>query len=305
MSLSRKAVLAVIALLIAIILVRGIFGPSYTPTGGQPEAETLFPQGQVQYQFGQASPQCQQPNCGNVDFSNFTVAPGSSGYVTGAYSSQYKMVMAILTPGQFTTFMHVNASSILSSDTYHYNESGIIDVQLPPGSYSLVFYYPGNLTDQLTITSPVSLSYAQPPTTSSPSTTVQPPSASAQVWDLTNDAGQVATVVVQPFTYSGSFSETSGSAGWWILDNQGNPMDRFNIGGNVAHDSPGDSWTFVNFATSGGGYQCMGTAEGTANGNFPYATSVSGTATWTCTSPLGTVTNTDSWTGTLVGTYKQ
>ena len=123
---------------------------------------------------------------------------------------------------------------------------------------------------------------------------------SAQVWNLTNDDGQVATVIVQPFTYSGTFSETADSAGWWLLDSSGANAFRFNVGGNIAHSSSGDSWTFVNFGGSGGGYQSMGTAEGTANGNFPYATYVSGTYSLTTTSPLGTVSGTGTWYGELV-----
>jgi len=123
---------------------------------------------------------------------------------------------------------------------------------------------------------------------------------SAQVWNLTNDDGQVATVLVQPFTYSGAFSETADSAGWWLLDSSGAQAFRFNVGGNIAHSSPGDTWTFVNFGGSGGGYQSMGTAEGTANGNFPYATYVSGTYSLTTTSPLGTVSGTGTWYGVLV-----
>src|SRR5208283_3672769 len=71
-------------------------------------------------------------------------------------------------------------------------------------------------------------------------------------------------------------------------------------GGNIAHNSPGDTWTFVNFGGSGGGYQSIGTAEGTANGNFPYATAVSGTYTLTTTSPLGTVSGSGTWNGVLV-----
>ncbi len=124
--------------------------------------------------------------------------------------------------------------------------------------------------------------------------------ASAQVWNLTNDDGQIATVIVQPFTYSGTFSETADSAGWWLLDSSGAQAFRFNVGGNIAHSSPGGTWTFVNFGGSGGGYQSMGTAEGTANGNFPYATYVSGTYSLTTTSPLGTVSGTGTWYGVLV-----
>jgi hypothetical protein len=123
---------------------------------------------------------------------------------------------------------------------------------------------------------------------------------SAQVWNLTNDDGQTATVIVEPFTYSGTFSETSSSAGWWMIDNTGAQAFRFNIGGNIAHSSQGDEWTFVNFGGSGGGYQSIGTASGTANGNFPYATEVSGTYTLTTTSGFGTASGSGTWSGVLV-----
>jgi len=39
---------------------------------------------------------------------------------------------------------------------------------------------------------------------------------SSQVWKLTNDAVHVAKAMVTPFTYSGTFSETCDSAGWWV-----------------------------------------------------------------------------------------
>ena len=126
------------------------------------------------------------------------------------------------------------------------------------------------------------------------------PQVSAQVWDLTNDDGQTASVIVQPFTNSGTFSETSNSAGWWMLDNVGNHAFRFNVGGNIVHDSGGDRWDFVNFGGSGSGYQSIGTATGTANGNFPYATSVSGTYTLTTTSGYGTASGSGTWSGVLV-----
>jgi hypothetical protein len=123
---------------------------------------------------------------------------------------------------------------------------------------------------------------------------------SAQVWELTNDMGQTATVIVQPFSYSGTFTETSNSDGWWVLDAQGNEVCRLNLGGNIFHDSGGDRWEFVNYGGQGGGYQVLGTAEGTANGNFPYATSVSGTCQATINSPMGSTSGQDTWTGVRI-----
>jgi hypothetical protein len=119
----------------------------------------------------------------------------------------------------------------------------------------------------------------------------------AQVWRLTNDMGQTATVTVQPFTYSGTFTETSSSAGWWICDGQGNPVCKLQLGGNIFHEGGGDRWVFVNYGGQGGGYQVLGTSEGVANGNFPYATKVSGTCQGTVKSPMGSVSGQDTWTG--------
>ncbi len=78
-------------------------------------------------------------------------------------------------------------------------------------------------------------------------------------------------------------------------------MCRLHVGGNILHEGGGDRWVFVNYGGLGGGYQVLGTAEGVANGNYPYATEVSGTCQGTVTSPLGTITGYDKWIGERTG----
>lgn len=126
------------------------------------------------------------------------------------------------------------------------------------------------------------------------------PTPGAQVWDLRNDVGDVATVIVQPFTNSGTFGETSDSPGWFIRIPGLNPI-RLHVGGNIVHDSGGDRWVFVGFtAPNTGGAKVMfqGRGEGRANGQFPNATRVTGTTTATIITPMGTTTGTSNWVGT-------
>lgn len=139
-----------------------------------------------------------------------------------------------------------------------------------------------------------------PSPTPSPTTTQEP----AQSWLLTNDYGDVAKVLVQPFTYSGTFSETSDSTGWWLYDSGGNAVARIPMNGTIVHDNPYDRWSFT-VTASGGGMTLTGQGEGTANGTmFPSleggstaATGVNGTLTGTVTSPMGDQPVSGVWTG--------
>ncbi len=125
-------------------------------------------------------------------------------------------------------------------------------------------------------------------------------SQSAQVWYLTNDAGQVATVIVTPFTNSGTFSESSSSAGWWMNIPGVNPM-RLPLSGTVAHSSGGDLWSFT-ITVAQGSVSTQTHSDGTANGNFPYATHVSGTVSGTVTTPMdGAKSVSGNWYGDLQG----
>lgn len=117
-----------------------------------------------------------------------------------------------------------------------------------------------------------------------------------QGWTLTNDAGQVAYVTVAPFTYSGTFTETSSSPGWWVMDSSGNPTVRIPLNGTISHSGQYDTWDF-NVTVQGGGMQVTGQGTGTANGNYPAATQVQGTLDGTVTSPMGSEQTSDTWTG--------
>jgi hypothetical protein len=122
---------------------------------------------------------------------------------------------------------------------------------------------------------------------------------SPQIWSLQNNAGQVATVVVSPFTNSGTFTETDDSAGWLV--DVGGCEFRLNVGGNITHTGQGDHWTFVSFGGSGCNAQALGTAEGYANGDFPNADRVpDGTLSLTQQDPIGTMTRNGTWTAVRI-----
>ena len=122
---------------------------------------------------------------------------------------------------------------------------------------------------------------------------------SPQTWTLLNSAGQLATVVVSPFTNSGTFGEVSDSPGWFV--DVGGCEFRLNVGGNITHTGQGDHWTFVGLTGSGCGAQVLGTGEGFANGSFPDANQLQGgTLSLTQTDPLGTATRNGTWTAVRI-----
>jgi len=122
-------------------------------------------------------------------------------------------------------------------------------------------------------------------------------SAGAQKWDLVNDAGDIATVVVTPFTNSGTFSETSGNAHWWMRYPGG--QMQIPVSGTVSHTSQGDHWYFT-FSIQDGGVSLQGHGEGYSDGNFPNAVTAEGTTTGVATAPgMGSQTVTGSWRGYL------
>ena len=123
---------------------------------------------------------------------------------------------------------------------------------------------------------------------------------SPQTWTLLNSAGQVATVVVSPFTNSGTFGETSNSTGWWVNITQDCSI-RLTVGGNITKASSGDHWTFVSLGGAGCGHQSLGTAEGTASGHFPEANQVlNGTLSISTEGPGGNATGTGTWTAVRI-----
>ena len=95
-----------------------------------------------------------------------------------------------------------------------------------------------------------------------------------QVWTLYSDWGDVAVVTVQPFTNSGTFTETSGSAGWWLHDNTGTPVARMPMNGTIVHDGDHDRWSFT-VTVSGGGMKLTGQGVGTTNAPYPVGSAIS------------------------------
>ncbi len=127
------------------------------------------------------------------------------------------------------------------------------------------------------------------------------PDTSAQTWELTfkvGDTEQKVEVYVTPFTYSGTFGETSDSQGLWVYDIDGTTCFRMDVGGNIVHDSPGDRWSFVAMGGVGCGFQMLATnSSGTANGNFPEADYISnGVVSFMVQSPMGDHPATATWT---------
>ena len=124
-------------------------------------------------------------------------------------------------------------------------------------------------------------------------------SNSGQTWSVTfNDSGsaphpQTVTVYVSPYTYSGTWGQST-STGLTMYSPDGTCQYQLMVGGNVVHDSPGDRFSCVNLGGSGCGMQTIGSCSFTANGNFPNATSASGTFNLTTTSRLGTVSGTNT-----------
>lgn len=125
-------------------------GSGYTTTVPQVHTITVSSQGTV---FS--------VNPGSSYGYNFTVPEGAySISLTGSYSSQGKIEVAILTPAQYGAFTQ-NPSSI-SSSQYYYGDTGgaTVDTSLSAGQYTLVFYDPGVFTqDTVTIVNPMTLTY--------------------------------------------------------------------------------------------------------------------------------------------------
>ena len=118
---------------------------------------------------------------------------------------------------------------------------------------------------------------------------------SPQVWELRSSDGQIATVAITPFVNSGTFSETSDRAGWFVNIPGANPI-RLPVSGSIVHDSTGDRWEFTQ-SVAQGGVLIQYRDTGTANGQFPSATQVTGTVQGTITTPMGSQTVSGTWSG--------
>jgi hypothetical protein len=165
-----KAMLVLVVVFIAMLLTLLFIGYYENSSGVTPTAnlsttvpaqfgfELLVPQDYA-FQLARESAQCGPPACEKGWVENFTVPAGSAGTnLTGSYDSQYAIALAVLTPSQFADLVRTNESSIGSDSVYSvYNRSASVDVHLAPGNYSLVFYYPGGSTDNVTITRQMAL----------------------------------------------------------------------------------------------------------------------------------------------------
>lgn len=152
------------AIVIVVLVIAGFFylvgklsspyggggGNGYTSTVPQVYTIIVAPQGTV---FS--------INPGSSYGYNFTVPSGAySISLSGSYTSQGKVEVAILTPAQYGAFTQ-NPSSIASSQ-YYYGDTGgaTIDASLSAGQYTLVFYDPGVFTqDTVSIVNPIILTY--------------------------------------------------------------------------------------------------------------------------------------------------
>ena len=261
------AVVIVIFFLLYLIGLANRNNPATTPSI---KAYTIFNSSAAPVKFTAISPQCQPPQCGNLYYQEFTIPSNWTGAsITGSYSAQSDLAMAILTPLQFATLnrlnnsasrkgcniltkvasgkndtcdqfvavltglsakslplsavyslyynvtpirgysnltirpfngvnvtygnymlsIYVNQTSSPSSSAwaqtkmnvstirpqpppaitwltgqgnveyFTYIQSSTIDTQLAAGTYYMIFYYPGNSTDDLTITNPIVFSY--------------------------------------------------------------------------------------------------------------------------------------------------
>jgi hypothetical protein len=111
---------------------------------------------------------------------------------------------------------------------------------------------------------------------------VRPPTP--QTWTIVSDWGPTAIVVVSQFTYSGTFNEADTSPGWrtWhhLCDSTGVVVDsvlmRIPVNGTISHSGSGDAWSFT-ITVMNSGVSYTGSGEGYSDGNFPEATTASGT----------------------------
>lgn len=116
----------------------------------------------------------------------------------------------------------------------------------------------------------------------SDSANAQPPTP--QTWSIISDWGATAIVVVSPFTHSGTFDEVDTSPGWqtwhYLCDTTGAVIDsvlmRIPVSGTIAHSGQGDAWSFT-ITVMNNGMSYTGSGDGTSDGNFPDATTASGT----------------------------
>ncbi len=151
-----SAISIVILIIVVIVSTSGVNRQSYQPIA---KVHTNTPR---TYSINLFSPgQVFSLNAGQSKFLNFTIPQGAySINVTGSYTSQGKIEVAILTPTQYGAFTQ-NPSSISSSQYYYGDTHGsTINAQLLPGQYILIFHDPGIFTqDTITIVNPIIAHY--------------------------------------------------------------------------------------------------------------------------------------------------
>jgi len=152
-------------IIVAILIIAGIsyyLGISYRTQQYQTSSSTIYTTIPKVYTLTVLSKgQVFSINPGSYDVVNFSISQGAySINITGSYTSQGKVEVAILTPAQYGAFTQ-NPSSITSSQYYYGDTQGAtINAFLTAGQYSLVFYDPGIFTqDTVTIINPVVVEY--------------------------------------------------------------------------------------------------------------------------------------------------
>ncbi len=121
-----------------------------------------------------------------------------------------------------------------------------------------------------------------------------------QTWKLTDQAGQVATIIVTPFAGSAHFTEDSGSAGWFVNIPGGFPA-RVSLSGDIFYDKAGDRWEMSKSLTrtqyTDVPYSIEFKAPGTTKGNLPDATEASGIIEGTLKTPKVSQPISGTWHG--------
>jgi hypothetical protein len=116
----------------------------------------------------------------------------------------------------------------------------------------------------------------------------------SQTWILTCE-GESVKVILTPVTYSSTFSETADSHGW-VYNPPGIQPIHIPVSGQVFHTGGGDRWEFHNLFNDGT-IKIDIWGEGTANGQYPNATMVTGTMRETVDTPMGSNNVDTVWTG--------
>jgi hypothetical protein len=152
----------VVVVIIVIAFLAYVFGRgSSSPYGGGGYSSTPSTVPQIYTIDLLSQGQVFSINAGGYYGVNFTVPSGSySINVTGSYTSQGKVEVAILTPAQYGAFSQ-NQGSIASSQYYYGDTQGsTINAQLSAGQYTLIFYDPGIITqDTVTVVNPIVAHY--------------------------------------------------------------------------------------------------------------------------------------------------